>query len=315
MRSFIFNVLYNPRLSIYIDENILRCEVECDEELFNASNILKQFYRDRHIFGKSLRLLEQLIRSPHTKYQAVHIQKLTVDYLQNTAATLLHKLHDAQCFNLQIYIAYKISGKILKLSAKFGSISDMLNVAMFYYKTHRIRKALHVLEITKTKLVRPFLMYNSQVNREMYTEAVGGKSWSRKRRETVACDIKLKNTIIYIDELVPVQQFARQNGNLEVEIPVFVFLHFLEFLCYRHIDTLSIAALEELEVLVQYGQEPFILEKNRNISVQILVFFVFVYTLIRLYLKRKVMLCRWHYFSVILYIIYHLILLFLLYCP
>lgn len=160
---------------------------------------------------------------------------------------------------------------MLKLSAKFGSISDMLNVAMFYYKTHWIRKALHVLEITKTKLVRPFLMHNSQVDREMYTEAVGGKSWSRKRREAVACDIKLKNTIIFIDELVPVQQFARQNGNLEVEIPVFVFLHFLEFLCYRHIDTtLSIAALEELEVLVQYGQEPYILEKNRNISVQIL---------------------------------------------
>lgn len=104
----------------------------------------------------------------------------------------------------------------------------------------------------------------------MYTEAVGGKSWSRKRREAVACDIKLKNTIIYIDELVPVQQFARQNRNLEVEIPVFVFLRFLEFLCYRHIDTLSIAALEKLEVLVQYGQEPFILQKNRNISVQIL---------------------------------------------
>lgn len=47
---------------------------------------------------------------------------------------------------------------MLKLSAKFGSISDMLYVAMFYYKTIRTRKALNVLEITKTELVRPFFM-------------------------------------------------------------------------------------------------------------------------------------------------------------
>lgn len=49
---------------------------------------------------------------------------------------------------------------MLKLSAKFGSISDMLYVAMFYYKfkTIRTRKALNVLEITKTELVRPFVM-------------------------------------------------------------------------------------------------------------------------------------------------------------
>lgn len=82
MRSFIINVLYNPRLSICIDENIWRCKVECDEELFNASNVFKQFYQDRRLFGKSLSLLKQLKRSPLTKYQAVHMQKLTVDYLQ-----------------------------------------------------------------------------------------------------------------------------------------------------------------------------------------------------------------------------------------
>lgn len=101
MRSFIINVLYNPRLSICIDENIWRCKVECDEELFNASHVFKQFYQDRRLFGKSLSLLEQLKRSPLTKYQVVHMQKLTVDHLQNTAATLLHKLYDSECFNKQ----------------------------------------------------------------------------------------------------------------------------------------------------------------------------------------------------------------------
>lgn len=105
----------------------------------------------------------------------------------------------------------------------------------------------------------------------MYIEAVGGQSWFKKRREALACDIRLINNVIYIDELVPVQQFARQKGETEVEIPVFVFLHFLEFLCYRHINRgLSQAALDELQVLVQYGQEPYVRETNRAISLQIL---------------------------------------------
>lgn len=68
----------------------------------------------------------------------------------------------------------------------------------------------------------------------MYTDAVGGKSWSTKRREAVASDIKLINTVIYIDELLPVQQFARQNGNLEVEIPVFVFACAIDILIQHY---------------------------------------------------------------------------------
>lgn len=105
----------------------------------------------------------------------------------------------------------------------------------------------------------------------MYTGAVGGQSWSTERREAVACDIKLNTRITYFNELVPVQQFARQNGKPGVEIPVFVFLHFLQFLCYRHIDRrLSQAALDELHVLVHYNQEPYVRETNRDTSLQIL---------------------------------------------
>lgn len=94
-------------------------------------------------------------------------------------------------------------------------------------------------------------MHNGHVDKDIYTGAVGGQTWSTKWREAVACDIKLNSGITYINELVPVQQFAQQNWIHELGIPVFVFLHFLEFLCYRHIDRrLSQAVLDEFQVFV-----------------------------------------------------------------
>lgn len=104
---------------------------------------------------------------------------------------------------------------MLKLSAKFGSISDMLYVAMFYYKTIRTRKSFKCIRDYKNRVSASIFYDNSQVDRHMYTDAVGGKSWSTKRREAVASDIKLINTVIYIDELLPVQQLARQTGILK----------------------------------------------------------------------------------------------------
>lgn len=52
-------------------------------------------------------------------------------------------------------------------------------------------------------------------------------------------------------------------------------LHFLEFLCYRHINTalsqvLSQAALDELEVLVHHDQGLYVDEYERDISWDIL---------------------------------------------
>lgn len=160
---------------------------------------------------------------------------------------------------------------MLKLSAKFECVFDLLYIAMFCYKLRRFRKALHVLEITKFKLVRPYLMYNGHVDRKMYLEVVVGQSFVTKIREAVACDISLKNTVTYIDELGLVQELAQLFGDSELKIPVFVMLLFLEFLCYRRIDsTLSQRALDELQVLVQYGQEPYVLKSNREISLHIL---------------------------------------------
>lgn len=74
-----------------------------------------------------------------------------------------------------------------------------------------------------------------------------------------------------ISELIPEQQSALQNRDFTLHIPVFVMLHFLEFLCYRHIDTtLSQAALDELQVLVHHDQGLYVDDVFRDISWEIL---------------------------------------------
>ena len=90
-------------------------------------------------------------------------------------------------------------------------------------------------------------------------------------RQAVAVDIKLMPCICYINELTLEQQCNQQCRKDILFIPLFVVLHFVEFLCYRHIDTtLAHAALEELQFLVHHDQGLFVPEHHRDISWEIL---------------------------------------------
>ena len=113
-------------------------------------------------------------------------------------------------------------------------------------------------------------MYETHVDPERYTEAVGGQSWSTKMRQAVARDITPLNVhTCYINELTPEQQSVSRVDLLQ--IPLFVMFHFVEFLCYKQIDTtLAKRALEKLQVLVHYDQGLFVGEVCRDISWEIL---------------------------------------------
>ena len=91
-------------------------------------------------------------------------------------------------------------------------------------------------------------------------------------RQAVAYDIcKLNNYTCYINELTPEQQSSLQNKKIALDIPLFVLLHLVEFLCYRHIDTtLGQTALEELQVLVHHDQGLYVHHLYRDISWEIL---------------------------------------------
>lgn len=161
---------------------------------------------------------------------------------------------------------------MMKLVAKFGCVSDKLYFAMYYYKTCRYRKALSLIDMTRVDFTQPYVVcIKSHVNRETYTEVLRGKSLSSKMRQAKVGSISLNTHIDYINELKSELLSSRQNGIGNIYIPPYVFLNFLEFLCYRHINkTLSQAALDELQVLVHFDQGLFGSYVCRDISWEIL---------------------------------------------
>ena len=269
--SYITDVLYNPRLSICTNEDIMISECEYDVELYSEINrSATQTPKDLACCINYLQAKELMIGIPLTQYQVLMLQKITANIFQNTAF-ILHSMYTNTVLNKQMYIADRMACRMMKLAAKFGCISDMMYIAMHYYKASRYRDALSITEIIKVKLAQPGLMYREHVDPERYTEAVGGQSWSTKMRHAVAHDINLNNYVCFINELTTEQQSALQNNKAVLDIPLFVVIHFVEFLCYRHIDTtLAQTALEELQVLVHHDQGLYVTEPLRDISWEIL---------------------------------------------
>ena len=270
IKSYITNVLYNPRLSICTNEDRMISECELDVELFSTICIVSQTPKNLGCCIKYLQALEMMIGLHLTQYQVLALQKITATILQHTAFTL-HNMYKNTIVNKQMYIDDRIPYHMLKIAAKFGCISDMMYIAMHYYKTLRYRDALSITQIIKVKLAQPGLMYRRYVDSERYTEAVGGQSWSTKMRQAVAHDIILNNYVCYIHELILEQQSALQNNTLVLYIPMFVVIHFVEFLCYRHIDnTLAQTALEKLQVLVHHDHGVYVRDLYKDISWEIL---------------------------------------------
>nr|XP_022308597.1 uncharacterized protein LOC111114543 [Crassostrea virginica] len=268
--SYIMNILCNPRLSICTDEHSMISEVELDKGLFCEIGTLPRIH-NLHRCMEYLQVVQQLIRSPLPQCQITILQKLTATLL-HTSAFLLHKMYTSTSgVNKQIFIVDKRSCYMLKLASKFGFVSELLYIALYYHKTFRYKETLSVIKITKVKLAQPGLMYREHVDPERYTEAVGGQSWSTKMNQAVAGDIWLYNHICYINELTPEQQSALQNQRGLLFIPPFILLHMLEFLCYRHVDPMRAQeALDNLQVLVHHDRGVFVPEPYRDISWEIL---------------------------------------------
>ncbi|XP_061192575.1 uncharacterized protein LOC133200794 [Saccostrea echinata] len=281
IRSSITSVLINPRQPVDTDEHML-----ISKALF-AVDLLEELYHfilptlDLHRCMRFLNAVEKLIILPLTQNQVLMLQKLTASVLRNTAFTLYvnlfapFKVNISSVVNKQVYMANKTSSYMLKLAAKFGCISDILYIATFYYETLRHKEALSVIEMTKVKLAQPYVIYvyRLAINAERYifSEFVGGHSWSTRMRHVVAYDIVLENAIFYINELVPEQQSGLQCGYPILLIPLYVFIHMLEILCYRHVDPMRAqTALNELQDLVHHDQQMYIDACQRDISWQIL---------------------------------------------
>ncbi|XP_062607368.1 uncharacterized protein LOC134269161 [Saccostrea cucullata] len=277
------SVLQNPRRSVGIDEHILISKVLLERDLLYELFSNNIPIPDLHQCMRFLKAVEKLMIFPLTRYQVLMLQRITASILQRTAFMFYNFLtlfepfnaYPSSIVNKQVYMANKISSYMLKLASKFGCISDMLYIAMFYYKTLRYKEAISILKMTKVKLAKPYVMYvlhlPIDVLQYMFREVLGGQFWSAKMRHAVAMDIVLEDEICYINELLIEHQSGLQCGCPILPIPLYVLLHMLEILCYRHVDSVRAqTALNDLQDLVHHDQGMYIHPNQRDISWEIL---------------------------------------------
>nr|XP_022340884.1 uncharacterized protein LOC111135261 [Crassostrea virginica]XP_022340885.1 uncharacterized protein LOC111135261 [Crassostrea virginica] len=280
INSCIMNILCNQILYVRTDENSLVSELALDREFFTEifANGSTVGLKDIKSCIKYLHIVEQLITcsSSLTECQILMLQKQTATILQRCAFTSYYILLDMYLnkpnAKKRMYTVDKRCCYMLKLAAKFGFVSDLLYIAIYFYKTFRHREALSVLEMTKIKLAQPGLMYNRQVDPEMYTEAVGGEPRFKKMRNAVVFDMYLDNSssCMFVPELTPEHMSSSLLKSGLFILPG-ILLHMLEFLCCRHVDPMKArAALDDLQVLVHQDQGITVPVLYKDISWEIL---------------------------------------------
>lgn len=115
-----------------------------DSYLLNLQNFIEARY-----------LLEQMIFSHRTNYQIIILQTLLASILQKIAF-LLSNMYSSRCLNKFVD---KLSCQILRRAAKIGYVSDILYLAVYYYKSFQYREALSIIKLAKVKLAKPYIMY------------------------------------------------------------------------------------------------------------------------------------------------------------
>lgn len=92
-------------------------------------------------------------------------------------------------------------------------------------------------------------MYDNNVFKDRYLEAVGGKSWSIKMKLALARDIILDNRICYINELLLEQKTSIEHKWSVLYIPHMILLLLLKFLSPSHVaKERAQLALSELQI-------------------------------------------------------------------
>ena len=253
IRPFFIKLLCNPRLSIVTQENDLISEVKLDFHLFSelvencASFYLKDFFCLEY-----LKVIEQMLWSTHSEIKILVLQSILARILQSSAFLLLSMHLQKLSGNRDNYSLDRMLRNMLNLAARFGCPTDLLYIAMYYYRTSRYREALSVVAMANEKIAHNHGRCLCPEHQMRYMEAFGGQSWTCKMKHVACKDIIFSHKIKYLDELILEQHSARKACGNNLVISPFILVNMLEFLCCRQTDSNGAhEALEALEYIVR----------------------------------------------------------------
>lgn len=106
-----------------------------------------------------------------------------------------------------------------KLASIVGGVSDILYIAMYFYRDGQFLQSLGRLGRAKEKLSKPYIVYQ-YVNLKMYTSAMRGLSLSGKLKKALICNIDLLNYFTYVDEIILEKEASKKSCGISGRLVV-----------------------------------------------------------------------------------------------
>ena len=216
----------------------------------------------------SLNFTENLLMTRLTEYQTTTVDRHRFTLIRDFSWFMVNQILTISSNRDRIYI-YKKAINMMKLATRMSSSSEILYLALFYYRICAYEKSLKCLQMAKNKWFMPYVLYDGRTSEEMYRHCLMGLPLGERLRHALICDICLHNSYTYIDELELEQN---TNRSASLFIPPFVMLNMLFVLNHHRLgDTVrSQQSREDLHTLLLYDDGTRVREKLKDISWQIL---------------------------------------------
>ncbi|XP_062586863.1 uncharacterized protein LOC134248487 [Saccostrea cucullata] len=256
LRPFLSQAILYRGLRVCTDEGSIITNTELEISLFEEFREYGHTVSSVVEFAALMKNIEIEISKRLTPYQEATVQIMTSDILRNTAMLKLCNVYQHKNRNKFYYTANYVS-RLLKLSCTLGCVTDILHLAMYYYKTCRYEESLNCLQKAQDRMTKPYIIYCGHGNLDIYRRCTIGMSLCRKMRIAVVKNIELESRYTYIDELILEQKISDENGRTVLFIPPLVMLHMLFILTHHRLgDTVrSQQSLQDLQTLLLHDDE------------------------------------------------------------
>ncbi|XP_062573151.1 uncharacterized protein LOC134235083 [Saccostrea cucullata] len=269
LRPFLSIAILNRTLGVSTDESSAISMAKLDMCLFIELTSSKHNILDLKEIAANIKQVERIIRGGLTSYQQVILQCITSNVLRNTAMLLQSLLSQNENQNKIIYKA-KVAA-LLKQSCKFGCLSDILYLAMYFYRTRRYEDSISCLHKAQERMSVPYIMYRNRSNPDIYRNYMERNTLGTRMRRALVRDIRLNVMDIYIVELALEQKICSKNAIWSLTIPPLVMLNMLFILNHHRLgDTVrSRQSLRDLQSLLLSDDGTHVPHLLRDISWQI----------------------------------------------
>lgn len=222
-----------------------------------------------------LNQIELSLKKDLNPYQALTIQIIASPIFHNIAMSIQDRVDHSFFNNRDTYKSMKTALSLLRLSCIIGSVSEILYLAMYYYRNCRYQRSMMCLNKAMIRMCAPYSFFIF-TNIHHYIRALGGLSLSSKYRRAIIRCIVLRYECSYISELVLEQKTDINMENIfcdgELKISPLVMLLMLLILNYHKLDdsTKSDYYIQTLKTLLFSDDEEYISHFPKDLSWQIL---------------------------------------------